>query len=78
MHPPNGVGQQAEKTPKTPGERAAPRRSKICFLLESHYDAVVSTQDGADEPEVIEPRRKVAKKPVSANGGGNMGYDLSG
>ena len=38
----------------------------------------MSTQDDADEPEVIEPRRKVAKEPASAKGGGYMGYDLSG
>ena len=74
MHPPNGVGQQAHPENEPNPEVIL----KICFLPEIRYDAAVSTQDDADEPEVLEPRRKVAKKPVSANGGGYMGYDLSG
>ena len=79
MHPPNGVGQQLRRLLKHRKNEPNPEVIlKICFLPEIHYDAVVSTQDDADEPEVIEPRRKVAKKPAFANGGGYMGYDLSG
>ena len=75
-----GLGNRLRRLLKHPENEPRPEVIlKTCFLPEIHYDAVVvSTQDGVDEPEVIEPRRKVAKKPASANGGGNMGYDLSG